>query len=205
MGLKVYGVTLSPNVLRVVAALNEKGLDFELVPVDLAAGAHKKPEFLALNPFGQVPAFEDGDVRVFDSRAINRYIATQYKQTGLDLIPSKTPTVLAAVESWAEAEAQQFSPVASKLLFEIIFKPMFGLGATDPAAVDSLSADLGKVLDVYEAHLSKSKYFAGDEFSLADLNHMPAFSALMTTPKGELIAARPHVKAWWGPGSEVVF
>lgn len=49
MAIKVYGVAMSSNVVRVIAALNEKGLDYELVPVNLAAGEHKKPEFLALN------------------------------------------------------------------------------------------------------------------------------------------------------------
>jgi hypothetical protein len=88
--MKLYGMPLSPNVVRVAAALNEKGLDFEIVPVDLRTGAHKQPEFLALNvrihyqpflavrcqptrsdlissspcrtqPFGQIPALQDGD------------------------------------------------------------------------------------------------------------------------------------------------
>ncbi|ONK55570.1 uncharacterized protein A4U43_UnF1480, partial [Asparagus officinalis] len=193
MGLKVYGVTLSPNVVRVIAALNEKGLDFELVPVDLRAGAHKQPDFLALNPFGQVPAFEDGAVKIFESRAINRYIAVQYKHTGVDLLPSKTPAELAALESWLESESQNFNPPVAKFLFEVLFKPMIGM-TTDPATVESLSAELGKVLDVYEACLSKSKYFAGDEFSLVDLNHMPCVSTLMMTPKLDLVTARPHVK-----------
>lgn len=47
--LKLYGMTLSPNVVRVATVLNEKGLDFEIVPVDLRTGAHKQPDFLALN------------------------------------------------------------------------------------------------------------------------------------------------------------
>ena len=46
---KLYGMPLSPNVVRVATVLNEKGLDFEIVPVDLRTGAHKNPEFLALN------------------------------------------------------------------------------------------------------------------------------------------------------------
>lgn len=47
--LKLYGLPLSPNVVRVATVLNEKGLEFEVVPVDLTTGAHKQPEFLALN------------------------------------------------------------------------------------------------------------------------------------------------------------
>jgi hypothetical protein len=47
--IKLYGMALSPNVIRAAAVLNEKGLDFEIVPVDLRTGAHKHPDFLALN------------------------------------------------------------------------------------------------------------------------------------------------------------
>jgi hypothetical protein len=47
--LKLYGLPLSPNVVRVATVLNEKGLEFEVVPVDLTTGAHKQPEFIAIN------------------------------------------------------------------------------------------------------------------------------------------------------------
>jgi glutathione S-transferase len=49
MAIKLYGLALSNNAVRAVAALNEKGLDYELCPVDLPSGAHKQPQFLALN------------------------------------------------------------------------------------------------------------------------------------------------------------
>jgi glutathione S-transferase len=47
--IKLHGMALSPNVIRVAAVLNEMGLDFEILPVDLRTGAHKHPDFLALN------------------------------------------------------------------------------------------------------------------------------------------------------------
>ncbi|GLT72668.1 hypothetical protein SLA2020_445780 [Shorea laevis] len=73
--IKVHGIPFSTATARVLATLYEKELEFELVPVDMKAGEHKKETFLCLNPFGQVPAFEDGDLTLFESRAINRYIA----------------------------------------------------------------------------------------------------------------------------------
>ena len=47
--MKLHGMPLAPNVMRVAVVLNEMGLDFEIVPVDLPTGAHKQPDFLALN------------------------------------------------------------------------------------------------------------------------------------------------------------
>ncbi|KAF8044568.1 hypothetical protein N665_7849s0001 [Sinapis alba] len=64
-GIKVFGHAASVSTRRVLLTLHEKNLDFELVHVDLKDGEHKKEPFLSLNPFGKVPAFEDGDVKLF--------------------------------------------------------------------------------------------------------------------------------------------
>lgn len=196
MGMKVYSLPMSTNTVRVIAALNEKGLDYELVIVDLRTGAHKQPSFLALNPFGQIPVLEDGEIVLFESRAINRYIAKKFKETGSDLLQSGGGTAEAAVDLWLEVESQQFGPPIVGLVTEALINPLLGK-ATDPTMVESHAEKLGQVLDVYEAHLSKSKYLAGDDFTLADLNHMPYTHYLMKTSKADLITSRPHVLAWW--------
>ncbi|KAL5227092.1 hypothetical protein ABZP36_015357 [Zizania latifolia] len=219
---KLYGMPLSPNVVRVAAALNEKGLDFEIVPVDLTTGAHKQPEFLALNvrilkllnrpksssnqfhilanafscvflqPFGQIPALQDGDEILYESRAINRYIASKYKADGADLLPAAS----AKLEVWLEVESHHFYPAVADLVFQLLIKPLLG-GAPDPVVVDKKADALAKVLDVYEAHLAENKYLAGDQFTLADVNHMAHLLYLSKTPKADLVTSRPHVKAWW--------
>ncbi|KAJ3691786.1 hypothetical protein LUZ61_020950 [Rhynchospora tenuis] len=192
MAIKVYGVLLSNNVLRAIAVLNEKGLEYELCPVDLQSGAHKKPEFLALNPFGQIPVVQDGDEIIFESRAITRYIATKYKESGADLLPDNS----SKFETWLQVESSQFYPAISAINFELLIKPMIGM-TTDMSNVEKQAEKLSAVLDVYEAHLAKNKYVAGDVFTLADLNHMPEVFLLLKSPKAELITSKPHVKAWW--------
>nr|AAG32476.1 putative glutathione S-transferase OsGSTF4 [Oryza sativa Japonica Group] len=192
--LRVYGMALSANVVRVATVLNEKGLDFDLVPVDLRTAAHKQPHFLALNPFGQIPVLQDGDEVLYESRAINRYIATKYKAEGADLLPAEASP--AKLEVWLEVESHHFYPAISGLVFQLLIKPLLG-GATDTAAVDEHAAALAQVLDVYDAHLAGSRYLAGNRFSLADANHMSYLLFLSKTPMAELVAFRPHVKAWW--------
>ncbi|KAK1559878.1 hypothetical protein Q3G72_019425 [Acer saccharum] len=192
-GIKIHGSVISTAAQRVFACLYEKDTDFELVPVDMSAGEHKSEAFLAKNPFGQVPAFEQGDLYLFESRAITQYIAEQYADKGTALTcPSKTVPMLLV---WKEVEAHQFDPVVSKLNWEIVFKPMFGM-TTDPAAVEELEAKLSKVLDVYEARLSKSKFLACDCFTLADMHHLPNINLLMGTQVKKLFDCRPHVSAW---------
>lgn len=177
-----------------MVCLYEKDLDFELVPVNMSTGAHKQEPFLSLNPFGQIPAVEIGDLQLFESRAISKYIAEEYadKGTQLTYADSKKKAVSYV---WTEVEAQQLDPVASKLAWELVYKPMFKI-PTDQAAVEENEAKLAKVLDVYETRLSQSKYLAGDSFTLADMHHLPNIQNLLGTSVKAVFECRPHVNAW---------
>ncbi|XP_068664032.1 glutathione S-transferase F13-like [Aristolochia californica] len=197
MALKLHGSPVSTCTSRVLACAYEKGADIDVVPVDVMAGEHKSPEYLATkNPFGQIPAFEDGDLSLFESRAISRYIATKYKGQGTDLLREDNPKEAAIVGLWMEVESQNYNPPISTLVHELMFKRMYG-GSPDEEVVKAQTEKLEKVLDVYEQRLSKNKYFAGDFISLADLHHVPYTKYLLKTSKAELIYSRPHVKAWW--------
>lgn len=192
--IKLYGSPISTASQRAMVALHEKCLDFEFVTVDMKSGAHKQEPFISLNPFGQVPALEDGDLKIFDSRAIAKYVAETYADKGTALVPSNTKPK-AVMYSWMEAEAHQFDPAASKLAWELHYKPMFGM-STDPAQVEEHETKLAKVLDVYEARLSVSKYLACDCFTLADMNHLPVLHCLSNIAAKKVLDARPHVAAW---------
>lgn len=102
---------------------------------------------------------------------------------------------MAILAVWMEVEAHQFDPEASKLAWELYYKPMFGL-ITDPAAVAESTEKLCKVLDVYEARLGQSKYLGGECFALADLHHLPCIHYLMSTNVKKLFVCRPRVWAW---------
>ncbi|XP_057782365.1 glutathione S-transferase-like [Salvia miltiorrhiza] len=194
MAIKVYGHPFSPAARRVLVCLAEKGLDYEIVLVDLATGQQKKEPLISINPFGQVPGFEDGDLKLFESRAITRYIAHAYADKGTPLI-SEDPKKMAIIGLWLEVESQKFDAAGQKLSFEILVKPMKGM-AVDEAVVEQGQAQLAAVLDVYEARLGKSKYLGGDDFSLADLHHIPIIANLMKTKVKAVFDARPCVAAW---------
>lgn len=102
---------------------------------------------------------------------------------------------MAVVSVWMEVEAHQFDPVAMKLVWELALKPHFGM-EVDAAVVAENKEKLGKVLDIYEARLCKSKYLGGDVFTLADLHHLPSLTYLMNTEVRTLFDSRPKVCAW---------
>jgi glutathione S-transferase len=81
--LKIYGVPLS-RAYRALWMANELGLDYENVPIHFADGSAKTPEYLAVNPNGRIPAIDDNGFKLWESMAINLYLA---KKHGSGLLP----------------------------------------------------------------------------------------------------------------------
>ncbi|KAH9770589.1 glutathione S-transferase F9 [Citrus sinensis] len=193
MVVKVYGPAYaSPK--RVIVCLIEKQIEFETVPVDLVKGENKNPEYLKLQPFGSLPVIQDGDFTLY---AIIRYYAEKYKSQGTTDLLGRTIEERGLVEQWLEVEAHNFHPPIYQMTTQILFFAKRGLPA-DENLIKESEEKLGKVLDVYEERLSKSKYLAGDFFSLADLSHLP-FTQYLVGPmeKEYMIRDRKHVSAWW--------
>ncbi|XP_004288578.1 PREDICTED: glutathione S-transferase F11-like [Fragaria vesca subsp. vesca] len=196
MVLKVYGPVRAACPQRVMVCLLELGVEFEIVPVDLQAGEQKQPHILARQPFGQVPAIEDGDFKLFESRAIVRYYAAKYAERGPNLLGT-TLEEKALVDQWLEVESHNFNDLVFTVVLQLVILPSMGQPG-DLALVRSCEEKLKKVFDVYEERLSKSTYLAGNYFSLADLSHLPAIRFLVDEFKmGHLITERKNVNAWW--------
>ncbi|XP_010272271.1 PREDICTED: glutathione S-transferase F10-like [Nelumbo nucifera] len=196
MVVKVHGPAYASCSRRVLACLVEKEIEFDIVPVDLLKGEQKSPEFLELQPFGVVPVIQDGDYTLYESRAIIRFYAEKYRTQGTDLL-GKTVEERGVVEQWLEVEGQNYHPPIYTLVVQLLFHPKLGL-PVDQKIVQECEEKLGKVLDVYEERLSKSKYLAGDFFSLADLTHLPFTHYLVNDiGKEHLVRDRKHVSAWW--------
>jgi len=100
----------APNPNKVALFLEESGLPYELVPVDTRKGDQFKPEFLAVNPNGKVPAIDDDGVFVFDSNAILLYLA---EKTG-KFLPANTPANRAQLLSWLMFVASGVGPYSGQ-------------------------------------------------------------------------------------------
>lgn len=89
MVLKIYGATHSTCTRRVLTVLHEKNLEYKLVPINLARNEQASESFRAKQPFGKVPLLEDDGFRVYESRAICKYIARKYASRGNKLMPDE--------------------------------------------------------------------------------------------------------------------
>ncbi|KAL5721623.1 glutathione transferase [Ranunculus cassubicifolius] len=118
----------------------------------------------------------------FQSRAIIRFYAEKYKSQGTKLL-GKTIEERKFVEQWLEVEGQNYQP---------LFHPRVGK-PVDTKLVEESEEKLGEVLDIYEERLSKSKYLAGNFFSLADLSHLHYTDYLCVSAWWDDITNRP---AW---------
>ncbi|XP_076950358.1 glutathione S-transferase-like [Bidens hawaiensis] len=195
MAVKLCGFVPSNATFRALVSLFEKDIDVEFVKVHMADGEHKTPEFLARNPFGQVPVLEDGDITIFESRAITQYVAHTYTDKGTDLM-MKDPKKLAIQSVWMEVESQKFDLPSHKLTIELYFNVLRRGREADEALIAEFEKKLVDVLDVYEQRLMESKYLGGDSYTLVDLHHLPNLHYMMATRVKRLFEARPHVCAW---------
>ena len=170
----------------------EKGASFDFVPVDLAKREHKSPEHLARQPFGVVPVLEDDGFRLYESRAIVRYLDARLP--GAALVPADLRD-RARMEQWISVESSYFSPPAMRAVMNLFYAKMSG-GQHDPAVVAKGTEEAGKALDVLERALDGAEWLAGS-FSLAEVCYAPYLQYLVDLGQGDVVTSRPNVAAWW--------
>jgi glutathione S-transferase len=189
--MKLYDADFSPNCLRVRAVAYELGLEPELVTVDLRS-ASGNTELSSLNPNGKVPVLVDGDFVLWESRAINAYLAGLHPERGLH---PQDLRERALVDQWSLWQAIHLGPAMQKVAFERVFKARFGLGAPDEAAIASNLKEARRYLAVLESRLTGRDWVVND-LSLADFALATTF--VYREPSGIALDDFPAVAAWIG-------
>ncbi len=157
----VYG-TAQSRALRAVWGIEEVGIDYDHVPTHFFEDS-KTPEYLAINPNGRIPALVDGDVVLFESMAINLYLAKSY---GGSLYPDNAPDEARAWQ-WSVWAISEIEPLQMQVVIQKFFVPE---ADRDQTVVDGAIESLQRPLKVLDAHLSKQDYLLGADFSVADIN-----------------------------------
>ncbi len=181
--VKLYRHALSGHSHRVELLLSILQVPTQLIDVDLRAGAHKQPEFLAMNAFGQVPVLDDNGVVLADSNAALVYLARAY---GNDQWLPSDPASAAAVQRWLSVAAGQIAagPASARLV------TVFGA----PYNAEELIARSHALLKVLEGELGQRRFLVGDGATIADI---AAYAYIAHAPEGNVsLTEYPHVRAW---------
>jgi len=186
--IEIFG-TMRSRATRCVWAAEELGLAYELVNVDTGKGEQKQPGYLAINPNAHIPAMRDGDLTMFESLAINLYLA---KKAGGPLAPATLAedALMTMWSIWAITEVEKH---AIEYLLHTAIYPAEKRDAA--AAVHALEA-LDRPLGILDATLvNGGGHIVGGRFTIADLNVCAVAMWLRTAPT-EFHAKYPHVGAW---------
>ena len=183
MSLTIYGTPAS-RAFRVLWAAHELELPYELVPHHYAGPETRSPAYLAINPNGTVPAIVDDGVPLFESLAINLYLARKAGR----LWPAGVADE-GRLYQWTLWAATEVDPVIGQWAYNSFFLPQ---EQRKPELAAEAAVKLRTRLGVIDGALARRRWLAGDDFTIADLN---AAAVLFRAPMFG-IDAWPHLKDW---------
>ncbi|MFQ5784990.1 MAG: glutathione S-transferase family protein [Alphaproteobacteria bacterium] len=191
----VYGPTYSTYTRSVLLALEEKGVPYELVDVDMFGGAHETPEHLARHPFGKVPAFEHDGFALYETAAVMRYVDDAFD--GPALQPAELRERARMTQIIGIVDAYAYPAMITRIVVPRLDATLGG-GAPDEAAIAAAEPAAMTALDALEALIGDGALLAGSALSLADLHLAPVYDYFRQTPEGaRLLAGTPGLRRWW--------
>ena len=182
--IKLYRHPLSGHCHRVELMISLLGLPYTTVDVDLMNGEQKQAEFLAMNPFGQVPVIDDNGTVLADANAIIIYLVKAYSED--DQWLSKDPVVEADVQRWLSIAAGEIAagPAAARAA------KLFGREIDYELAKTKAQA----LFATLEPYLGAQLFLVGNKVSLADI---AGYSYISHVPEGGVsLAPYPNIRAW---------
>jgi glutathione S-transferase len=188
--LQVYLDPCTVNCRKVLAGLELLGAQYEINHVDYFAGAHKKPEFLAINPNGALPAAMHDDLVLSESNAILQYAAD------VGGCATHYPTDLkqrADINRWLLWETSTWFPSCYTYLVEYVVKPLLK-AEPDEAVIAKEAPNWHRLAAILDARLAKSDWLIGDDVTIADI----AVAAPMHLHKWQRLplADHPNLQRW---------
>src|SRR5574341_1891491 len=174
--IKLYNHPISGNCYKVRLDLNQLGVKYEKINVDIFKGEQSKPEFIALNPNKKIPVLVDGDFILWESNAILLYVGKKFAPNN---IYSEEPKVFGAVTQWLFFGKTTIDPTIAKARFITRFVPKENQNEKE---LDALRAAGRSALHILNDHLNKHDFLAGS-YSIADIG---CYAYVHTAEEGEV-------------------
>ena len=176
----------TPNGRKVSIALEELGLDYEVVKVDTQAGEQMKPEFLALNPNHKIPVIDDDGLIIWESGAILLHLAEKHGS----LLPKDAKGRIEAIQ-YAFFQTGGIGPNLGRFA-AAIRKPE---DERNPEMIQIFGDEVARLLGVLDRILSDGRPFLAGEYSIGDIMHFGWMSPLLGLKAPQLMAL-PRVVEW---------
>lgn len=189
----------TPNGWKVAIMLEECGVPYRMLPVNIGRGDQFRPDFLRVSPNGRMPAIVDDDpgpafghepVTVFESGAILLYLARKLGR----FLPTDARGEKEALE-WLFWQVGNQGPMAGQLSHFVNYAP-----GEHPYALERYAGEYDRCLDVLERRLEGREYLLGDEYTVADMIAWPW--VLIAKPLGRSLDGFPNVARWRGAVKE---
>jgi glutathione S-transferase len=161
--LKVWGRKNSANVQKVMWGIGELKLAHERIDIAGAFGRNREAAYLALNPNGLVPTLEDGDLVLWESNTILRYLAGLH---GKGTLEPADPKARARAGQWMDWQLSVLGPAIHETFWGLVRTPP---EKRDLAAIEASKARTTAAIKILDAQLARTAYVAGDAFSMGDI------------------------------------
>ena len=160
--LKILGRNNSVNVIKVLWCAAELGLNFDRTDIGGAFGGNDQPEYLAKNPMGRVPTVEDGDLVLWESQAIVRYLAATH---GIGTLWPEDPGERALSDLWMDWYTAHLHPPMTTIFWGLV---RTAEADRDNDAIVAAKVEAGKLWSVLDQHLEGCGFVNGDQLTIGD-------------------------------------
>lgn len=161
--LTIFGRDYSSNVQLVMWAVGELGRKHRRLDYGHVFGGTDTPEYRAMNPMGLVPVIQDGDVTMFESAAILRYLASRY---GDDTLWPNDRDLRARLDVWAEWGKNTWAQAVNRLFHASVVAPP---AKRDAAAIGAATTEVNRLAAMLDKRLGAGPWLAGADFTFADI------------------------------------
>lgn len=192
---KLYGADYSVYVRIARMTLLEKGVDHEPVPVDVFAPGGPPAWYGEMHPFGKIPAFEHGELRLFETSAITRYVDEAF--AGPALQPADPAARAVMNQMIGILDSYAYRTLVWDIYVERVSRPRDGI-PSDEARIAAALPVARTCLDVLSRLKRDGPWLLGKDISLADLHAAPMFAYFLKAPEGRaMLDEFPGLRSWW--------
>ncbi len=190
----LYGPAYSTYVRSARMALEEKGVDYDLVEVDFLQGP-MPAEQIERHPFAKVPAFEHNGFKLYEVCAIGRYVDEEFD--GPSLQPDNARDRARMTQVISILDNYTYPCTVGDLVIQRLVMPMLG-NEPDEAIISAALPEIAKNMNTLAELRAENTFLVGDRVTLADLHLVPIYDYFQSTPESKAILEKtPGLRAWW--------